>query len=137
MRQETVFPLFFLLLSACQGAAPDPAPPAANHAAMVAGMQNQFMWDCTLTSQQGLPDRRFVLDKQSEGRWYRVLLVEAGRDHAEQVVEGKDEAARTYAFKDGSRILVASDGEIFPQDAPQTSRAHGYNSGHCNKGAEL
>lgn len=122
-------------LSACGADAPDPATASAGHERMVASLDNRFIWDCTLQSNRGAPQWRFALQRVGSDA-LDVVVLEAGRSQPRPIENlRKDNAARIYFLRDGSRILIADDGEV--RGAGQGgSRGAEYVTGTCRKGGQ-
>jgi len=114
---------------------PDPATDRAAHDRMVAGLDGLYIWDCTLTSEDGRPPWRFVLQRQGQGQWQDVVMLEAGEPPSGWVEVQKDKAARIYLMQDKSRFLVASDGEV-RVEGQGAARSTDYDTGRCRKGGQ-
>lgn len=115
--------------------APERAMPAAAHEQMLAGLRGNYIWECTLTAEDGRAPWRFALQRQGSGSRAEVVVLEAGQSRARRAGVSKDNAARVYEMPDGSRVLIASDGEM---RVGGTGVAHSkdYATGRCNPGAQ-
>lgn len=115
--------------------APERAMPGAAHAQMLAGLRGSFIWECTLMAEDGRPPWRFALQRQGSGSRAEVVVLEAGQSRARRVGVRKDNAARIYEMPDGSRVLIASDGEM-RVGGTGVARSKDYATGRCNPGAQ-
>ncbi len=127
------------VLTGCQGGAPASAPAApsaaADHAQLVAGLGGDYVWNCTLISKDGDAPWRFVLRREGGPLGQDVVILEAESSVRRPVEVRKDNAARVYTLRDGSNILIASDGELRGGGRPG-SRGAEYTSGRCIKGRQ-
>lgn len=128
-----------MALTGCGGGA-DPAvemaASGAAHASMVAGLGNNFIWDCTLEHEEpGGAPWQFVLQRRGEGSRSDVVVLEAGNKVARRVEIQTDNIARIYIMRDGSRVLVASDGEVRARGTG-VALASDHPEGRCRKGGQ-
>jgi len=128
-----------LVLAGCGGGA-DPAvemaASRAGHASMVVGLGNNFIWDCTLEHEDpGGAPWQFVLQRRGEGPRAEVVALEAGKSVARRTQVRKDNAARIYLMHEGSRILIAADGEVRARGTGIAS-ASDHPDGRCRKGGQ-
>ena len=125
-------------MAGCRAAAPEAEAAftaAAGHQRMVAALQGRFIWDCTLQAETALPPWRFVLQRQGEGNRADVVVLEAGQSVLRRADVQKNAAARVYLMPDGSKVLVASDGEV-RSDGRSGSRGAIFTTGLCRKGGQ-
>lgn len=139
MRNPLIMGLLGLALAGCRGAAPEPpsaqSGATAGHAQMVAQLAGDYIWDCTLLSKEGRAPWRFVLRREGGRLGQDVVVLEAGNPVRRPVKIQTDNAARVYMMRDGSKILVASDGEV-RGGGRLGSRGLEYTTGRCIKGAQ-
>ncbi len=122
------------LLAGCGGAEPPRPPTGADHDAMLAALDQSYIWTCTLTGDGTAAPWRFALQRQ-QGRRRNVLLLEAGRPPSRPLEVKSEGAARIYTLRDETEIIVASDGEVFAS-GPGGSRGKTYRTGRCEKGGQ-
>ncbi|MEQ8291597.1 MAG: hypothetical protein RIA08_05265 [Roseovarius sp.] len=124
-------------VAGCRGAGTDTAQPSvqAGHAQMVASLGNAYIWNCRLQSNRGNPDWQFVLQRVGRDK-FSVVVLEAGHSQPRPIENlREDNAARVYFLRDGSRILVASDGEARGEGQGGSMGAE-YTSGACARGGQ-
>lgn len=128
-------------VAGCRSAGTDTTPTTAasssatGHAQMVASLGNNYMWNCRLQSKWGNPDWQFVLQRVGRDK-FSVVVREAGRRQPRPIENlREDNAARVYFLRDGSRILVASDGEV-RGEGDMGSQGNEYTSGDCTRGGQ-
>lgn len=109
--------------------------PAVAHERMVAGLAGAYIWDCTLESDAGGASWRFALQRRGEGNRAEVVVLEAGLSVTRRVEVRRDNAARVYTMRDGSRVLVATDGEVQAR-GKGVARASDHPTGRCRKGGQ-
>lgn len=129
-----------LALAGCGGGGADPVAEAAAsrtaHANMVAGLGNNFIWDCTLEHEEpGGTPWQFVLQRRGEGSRAEVVALEAGKSVARRTEVRKDNAARIYIMHDSSQVLIAADGEVRARGTGVAS-ASDHPDGRCRKGGQ-
>ena len=108
---------------------------ATGHGAFVASLGGDFMWDCTLTAPASGYPAQFVLQRQDLRLRPAVFMITAASGRGEVVTIEEDDFARIYTLPDSSRILVASDGEVFAldrRDQPIMSQS----IGRCTSGQQ-
>ncbi|MEQ8895473.1 MAG: hypothetical protein RID23_00145 [Roseovarius sp.] len=112
-----------------------PSAPQAGHAQLVASLGNAYIWNCRLQSNRGNPDWQFVLQRVGRDK-FSVVVLEAGRSQPRPIENlREDNAARVYFLRDGSNILIASDGEV-RGGGKMGSRGIEYTSGTCARGGQ-
>lgn len=137
MRKWMAAGLALAALAACRGEAPEAAArPGLAHEQMVAALQGRYIWDCTLTGEAEPEPWRFVLQRQGTGGASDVVVLQADgvRQRRVDLVQNNN-AARIYIMRDGSRVLVASDGEV-RSEGRGGSKGRDYTEGRCRKGSQ-
>ncbi len=137
MRKWIAAGLALSALAACGGEAPETAARSGlAHEQMVAALQGRFIWDCTLTGEDEPAPWRFVLQRQGTGGASDVVVLDAGEAQQRRVdLVQNNNAARIYVMRDGSRVLVASDGEV-RAEGEGGSKGRYYSEGRCRKGSQ-
>ena len=139
MRMHRIFAALAILaaVAGCRGAGTETAQatPQAGHAQTVAALGNASIWNCRLQSNRGNPDWQFLLQRVGRDK-FSVVIIEAGSRQARPIENlREDDAARVYFLRDGSRILVASDGEARGEGQGGSKGAE-YTSGTCARGGQ-
>lgn len=139
MRMHRIIAALAILaaVAGCRGAGTETAQatPQAGHAQTVAALGNAYIWNCRLQSNRGNPDWQFLLQRVGRDK-FSVVIIEAGSRQARPIENlREDDAARVYFLRDGSRILVASDGEARGEGQGGSKGAE-YTSGTCARGGQ-
>lgn len=142
MRWTALF--FAVAVSGCM-TAPMPGPqtqPQAlgiifDHDEMVAAMEGQYLWDCTMGEAASDETYRFVLARRVFNTDGEVTLEEAGQDWVKSAFEesSSDIETRIYVLEDRSRLVIRSDGTASGAGVSGTLLAR-FDSGTCRAGEQ-
>lgn len=108
-----------------------------DHDEMVAAMEGQYLWDCTMEDGITATDEtfRFVIARRVFDGQSVLTLEEAGRDLVEDVEpdpatgDGRD----IYVLQDFSRLFIEADGLAYGGGVTQ-SRLARFTMGRCTRG---